>query len=358
MTARLRNEARDFFSFNIGKPENLKPLIQRINRAAAASGPHTNINLFMGDIKQMYTELEHDELKKEVKWLILKFQTRFGRGVTLKVKRHPSKEPNQRDMNVVLGTSCVSKKRYYEITMTELDAIVRFDIDNTFFKIGSQIYRQVRGIPMGSNLSPALAYLICTYYERRIPKTTPAYRLSRVFGARYMDDILIIRLLSAHDTELNELLHTDLQRIIDTSRPDSIYHPRLHIKQELDPRGVACLGSLIYKKDNGLLCIRYLNRNEVALTTAKTQNILRFQHRLSYTPVQQQVGVMIGKFTRILRMTSEWPDVLTQASLLTQEFGSLGYALKMVSQTLLNKFNQAFHPHWRLLSQHLNSGII
>jgi hypothetical protein len=256
-------------------------------------------------------------------------------------------------MNVVLGTSCVSKKRYYEITMTELDAIVRFDIDNTFFKIGSQIYRQVRGIPMGSNLSPALAYLICTYYERRIPKTTPAYRLARVFGARYMDDILIIRLLSAHDTELNELLHTDLQRIIDTSRPDSIYHPRLHIKQELDPRGVACLGSLIYKKDNGLLCIRYLNRNEVALTTAQTQNILRFQHRLSYTPVQQQVGVMIGEFTRILRMTSEWPDVLTQASLLTQEFGSLGYPLKMVSQTLLNKFNQTFHPHWRLLSQHL-----
>ena len=27
---------------------------------------------------------------------------------------------------------------------------------------------------------------------------------------------------------------------------------------------------------------------------------------------------MIGEFTRILRMTSEWPDVLTQASLLTQ----------------------------------------
>ena len=91
----------------------------------------------------------------------------------------------------------------------------------------------------------------------------------------------------------------------------------------------------------------------MALTTAKTQNILRFQHRLSYTPVQQQVGVMIGEFTRILRMTSEWPDVLTQASLLTQEFGSLGYPLKMVSQTLLNKFNQTFHPHWRLLSQHL-----
>ena len=69
MMARLRNEARDFFSFNIGKPEHLKPLIQRINRAATACGPRTNINLFMGDIKQMYTEVEHNEFKKAINGL-------------------------------------------------------------------------------------------------------------------------------------------------------------------------------------------------------------------------------------------------------------------------------------------------
>ena len=61
MMARLRNEARDYFSFNIGKPENLKPLIQRINRAATACGPRTNKHLFMGDIKRMHTKFERDE---------------------------------------------------------------------------------------------------------------------------------------------------------------------------------------------------------------------------------------------------------------------------------------------------------
>ena len=145
----------------------------------------------MGDVKQMYTELDHSEIRKSVVWILDLFAKRFGPSV--KVRRQLSKQlPAKRD-NVMLGSSAVSSKRYMTMTLDQIASIVDFDLDFSIFQLGSQIYRQIKGIPMGSHLSPILAYLICEYYERRIPLRISAYHLSHIFGARYMDDILIIR---------------------------------------------------------------------------------------------------------------------------------------------------------------------
>ena len=123
--------------------------------------------------------------------------------------------------------------KYFEITLECLLNIIYFDIDNTFFTVGNQIYKQIKGVPMGSHLSPALAYLICEYYERRIPLTIPPQRLQFIFGGRYMDDILIVRLTPKDpDDPLHKLLDNDLLRITDTQRKGAIYHKDLTIKQE------------------------------------------------------------------------------------------------------------------------------
>ena len=353
MMTRLRADDRTFFSFDIGKPSNLKPLVARINKESLSiepeGQPRSKIDLFMGDIKQMFTELPHDELKMAVDWLISRFTARYGAKVTLRVRKRLKKNPEDRPMNVVLGSSCVSNKRYYNISMIQLRGLIHFDIDNVFFKVGSHVYRQFKGIPMGSNPSPALAYLICTYYERRIPKTTPVSRLSRIFGARYMDDILIIRLLPPNDVTMSKLLDDDLMRITDTSHADAIYHSDLKIKRETDPRGVLCLGTLLYLRDNGTLAIRYQNKNEDSLLRRQRQIILRFQHFRSYSPKTTKIGTIIGEITRILALTSLWDDVLSQVDLLLKELCSIGYPKRLISQAIKNKINRSFCPKWRAL---------
>ena len=235
------------------------------------------------------------------------------------------------------------------MSMLRLRALIHFDIDNVFFKVGSKTYKQIKGIPMGSNPSPALAYLICTFYERRIPKTIPDNRLSRLFGARYMDDILIIRLLPRDDETLTSLLDCDLQRIIDTSHPNSIYHKDLKIKRETDPRGVLCLGTLLFIKDNGTLAIRYLNKNEDSLQKLGHQSILRFQHYLSFTPIVMKIGTIIGEITRILSLTSTWSDILSQTDLLIQELCSIGYGKHLIQQAIRNKASRCFDTKWKAL---------
>ena len=114
----------------------------------------------------MYTKLKHSEIREAILWLILKFK----KHMTLKIRRKLCKYSPEKSTNVLLGNNAVSKKRYFTMTMTQLLAIISFDLDNTFFRIGKQLFRQFKGIPMGSNCSPPLAYLICECYERKIPQ--------------------------------------------------------------------------------------------------------------------------------------------------------------------------------------------
>ena len=113
----------------------------------------------------MYTELEHSEIKEAILWLILKFKKRFGIRMTLKIRKRLCKYNPEKQTNVVLGNNAVSQKKYFTLTMNQLISIVNFDLDNTFFRVGTRIFKQTKGIPMGSNSSPALAYLICEYYD-------------------------------------------------------------------------------------------------------------------------------------------------------------------------------------------------
>ena len=50
----------------------------------------------MGDIKQMYTGLPHDELKMTVDWIILRFTTRFAKNTTLNVRKCLRKDPSEK----------------------------------------------------------------------------------------------------------------------------------------------------------------------------------------------------------------------------------------------------------------------
>ena len=110
----LREKHRSHFTFNIGKPENLKRLIQEINlrkiHLDKIYKKGNTLRIFLGDIKQMYTELEHSEIREALLWLILKFKKQFGKHMTLKIRRKLCKYSPEKSTNVLLGNNAVSKK--------------------------------------------------------------------------------------------------------------------------------------------------------------------------------------------------------------------------------------------------------
>ena len=73
------------------------------------------------------------------------------------------------------------------ITFDELFTIVNFDLRNSYFCVGDTLLKQIIGMPMGSPVSPALAQIVCAYYETKMHAKNTGN--NPVEGVRYVDDL-------------------------------------------------------------------------------------------------------------------------------------------------------------------------
>ena len=119
--------------------------------------------------------------------------------------------------------------RYTYFSCRELCLAIDFLIDNIYVRFGSSVFRQVIGIPMGTNSAPLLAYLFLHTFEYDfMVKTmkhdiTKAIQFSNTF--RYIDDLFSINnwtleITSAQFTrpncDLRALPHLLLKCVIST----------------------------------------------------------------------------------------------------------------------------------------------
>ena len=82
------------------------------------------------------------------------------------------------------------------VCQNECDALT-FLLDNIFIRFGTKLYRQVVGIPMGTNCAPLAADLFLFCYERDFMMSLSDDKQADVIDAfnttsRYWDDILNI----------------------------------------------------------------------------------------------------------------------------------------------------------------------
>ena len=82
-------------------------------------------------------------------------------------------------------------------TCSEVCESLNFLLDNIFVRYGNDIYRQVIGIPMGTNCAPLIADLFLYCYERDFMMNLKPDTKADVIQAfndtfRYLDDILNI----------------------------------------------------------------------------------------------------------------------------------------------------------------------
>ena len=70
-------------------------------------------------------------------------------------------------------------------------------LDNIFIRFGSKLYRQIVGIPMGTNCAPLVADLVLSCYERDFMLSLSDNNQADIIEAfnstsRYLDDLLNI----------------------------------------------------------------------------------------------------------------------------------------------------------------------
>ena len=124
------------------------------------------------DFSTMYTQLELDSLKKQMEeYASLVFEyakENHGRGEAMVLQIHKKKGPRwiRADTN---PTDTASSKI---ITAARIHKWISYLLDNLHVKLGEKVYRQIKGVPMGTSCSPFLANLLLFMYEFRFVQRT------------------------------------------------------------------------------------------------------------------------------------------------------------------------------------------
>ncbi|GBG86925.1 hypothetical protein CBR_g44380 [Chara braunii] len=129
--------------FNLHGTLQLKEEIAKVNKKAHdLAGMDSRISIRTYDIKEMFTQLPHDEVRASVQWLVNRLQDKGLRWIRIKVK----------GKKVTFGKSH-GEDGWKSVRMKALDDITSFLLDNTFFKAGGKVLKQMNGIPMGGRAS-------------------------------------------------------------------------------------------------------------------------------------------------------------------------------------------------------------
>ena len=106
-------------------------------------------------------------------------------------------------------------KKYHAWSCQNVCYELTFLLDNIFIGFGTKLYRQVVGIPMGTNCAPLVADLFLFSYERDFMMSLSDDKQADVIDAfnttsRYLDDILNINNVY-FDNMVSQIYPSELQ---------------------------------------------------------------------------------------------------------------------------------------------------
>ena len=194
-------------NFTLWKCQHMKQKIQKAQQDLTSQFNNTTkIMPLCADIKNMYTELPHEEILKSIKFMLRRCQQKTRR-------KHVTLERKKRGEIHLGKTNAVTSTTHVTLSFDKIFDICKYDIENTYFESLGTLLHQTRGVPMGSPGSPSYAICMCTYYEhllheklKRFEHNGEIYDCTPITkGMRYIDDLLVFLAWDKSDAKPNDL---------------------------------------------------------------------------------------------------------------------------------------------------------
>ena len=198
-------------------------------------------------------------------------------------------------------------KKYHAWSCQNVCDALTFLLDNFFIRFCTKLYRQVVGIPMGTNCAPLVADLFLFCYERDFMMSLSDDKQADIIDAfnttsRYLDDILNINNVY-FDIMVSQIYPSELQlNEANTSDTESAFLD-LNLSISID-----IVSTQIYDK-----------RDDFDF------DIVNFPFLDSDVPRYTSYGVYISQLIRFARASSYVADFSTHNKLLTQKLLRQGY---------------------------------
>lgn len=297
--------------FNLSNICKFKETIKEFN--STLSNHDFKYKCLAGDLSNMYTFLDHTSIRKAISWLL------YDTSKTKRDRKVISVPSSPSDKSLHFGRSTITSENRFDLTYEDIIKIVNFDLNNSIFTIGSFTGKQTCGIPMGSPLSPALAVIVCAYYEHLIYSKIKSHGWSNtLIGTRYMDDILAF---VTHDGSTESIHRANC--ICDWVQFG--YHDLMVLECENTEFEFKFLSSHVSAICGSPISIRYYNKNSKSLSHDNSQKFLTFQNFGSISPRMQKISVVISSLYRLDMNCIDTKDLVISVRELFFELSTLHY---------------------------------
>ena len=287
------------------------------------------MNFTVADFSTLYTNLPHSVIKNCITYLIYKCLGNAGHNYIAV----PCNFTGPFYTNCwYTSNSTTNPRSHIILEKSAVIGLLNFVIDETYVKFGNWIFKQVCGIPMGSNSSPLLADLTLSVMEYKFlsdPINRPIAKQIN-FASRYLDDVIFVNVPTSA-TFCDHIYHDSLT--LEFSEDNSyscnyldlaiIFSPTTH-KLELD----------VYNK-----------------TDAFNFNVIRYGFPTSNVPFQLHYQVFSTELLRFARICSTMACFTTRVeeltkTLLEREFCANRLLLNFCKTYSRN--NKTFFKIWNL----------
>lgn len=275
---------------------NNVPILECLNNICTESRAR-NIQTY--DFTTLYTNLEHEEIKVALASVLkLCFKHSKKKYIAIYAKSFAWVD-STRD-----GT--------YYFDMDSFMKSIEFLMDNCYFTLGSNIFRQVIGVPIGVDPGPYIANLTLWFYENRYMEKLykvdyfRARKLNHTF--RLIDDITSINSDGVFQDHASLIYPTSL-----ILNKENVGDDEAHV-----------LDLNILVKDGQFNVSLYDKRDDFPF------DIVQFIPIVSNMPVNTAYGVFGSQLIRYFRICNLFVHFETRVSRLVQSFVELGYCKKLL----------------------------
>ena len=202
-------------------------------------------------------------------------------------------------------------------------------LDNIYIRFGTKLYRQIVGIPMGTNCAPLVADLCLFCYERDFMTSLSGVKQAEIIEAfkstsRYLDDLLNI------DNPYFE------------GMVNHIYPPELQLNKANISDTEAPFLDLHLSISNGFVSSKiYDKRDDFDF------DIVNFPFLDGDVPHSNSYWVYISQLIRFARVSSHVVDFNARNKSLTAKLLQQGYRYHKLRKT----FSKFYHRHYELVSK-------
>ena len=299
----------------------------------------TTITAYAGDIKNLFTELPHEEIEKAIFWTLQKVQSmkrcRGRHSVTINFKdKHSSRIGPSYDDNSTIN-----------ISFRKIYAICKFDMNNAYFHIKNYILKQIFGIPQGSPLSPILAQCLLMYYESQFLNSI--YDNTYFFGMRYFDDLRLISV--AYRSSQIRRSEEMIEKFISGLPPSLILEP------EFCDKGFSFLECTISIKPSGYMMI-YMSKNYLHYQKYGKLKFFSLQNYYSYHGNRELIASnnLKTKFTAIINYCNSEQAIFSSVLSWFQDFLEANYPANVLISVLKHFYFCTKSLVWKALVEEVH----